>query len=93
MAKNKQGPSTKANNWHHRKAQLQTLLDCRGDDEEEGIALDRVLHEHNVISQKTKNSLDIEKARFSDKDLTSFGPLAEAQFGTVSLYMLYYIIN
>ena len=36
MAKNKQGPSTKANNWHHRKAQLQTLLDCRGDDEEEG---------------------------------------------------------
>lgn len=30
--------------WPQRKAQLRTLLDCNGDDEEEGLALDRNLH-------------------------------------------------
>lgn len=30
--------------WPQRKAQLRTLLDCNGDDEEEGLALDRALH-------------------------------------------------
>ncbi|KAI5118719.1 hypothetical protein M0805_004517 [Coniferiporia weirii] len=76
----KAGPTT----WFHRKAQLQTLLDCNGDDEEEGIALDRLLHGQAVIG-RTQKSNQIDNIRFSDKDLNSFGPLAEAQFGQVEL--------
>jgi hypothetical protein len=68
--------------WVERKAQLQTLLDCCGDEEEQGIALDRILHGHTVIGKTQKSAL-ADETRFSDKDLQSFGPLAEAQFGTV----------
>ena len=84
MAKNKQNHTSNVNSWCRRKAQLQTLLDCRGDDEEEGFALDRILHGQTAIGLKSQRSVDIDKLRFSDKDLASFGPLAEAQFGTVS---------
>lgn len=68
--------------WFHRKAQLQTLLGTCGDDEEEGLILDRILHGQSAIG-KTKKSIDIDNIRFSDKDLISFGPLADAQFGAV----------
>lgn len=75
--------SSSGASWFHRKVKLQTLLGNCGDDEEEGIALDRVLHGQTAVG-KTQKTVEIDNARFSDKDLTSFGPLAEAQFGTVS---------
>lgn len=37
--------------WPQRKAQLRTLLDCNGDDEEEGLALDRALHGQVVLGK------------------------------------------
>ncbi|THH05678.1 hypothetical protein EW145_g4616 [Phellinidium pouzarii] len=70
--------------WYQRKSQIQTLLGCNGNDEEEGIALDRLLHGQAVIG-KTQKSSQLDKLRFSDKDLDSFGQLAEAQFGQVEL--------
>ncbi|KAL5498441.1 hypothetical protein ACEPAH_2583 [Sanghuangporus vaninii] len=83
MSKNKL-QSTDGTSWFHRKVQLQTILGNCGDDEEEGIALDRLLHGQSVVGQ-THKAADIDNVKFSDKDLTSFGPLAEAQFGTVEL--------
>lgn len=69
--------------WPERKSQIQTLIESRGDDEEEGIKLDRLLlGGDSKINQKKRTAL--EEARFSDKDLLSFGPLAEAQCGIVS---------
>lgn len=37
--------------WPQRKAQLRTLLDCNGDDEEEGLALDRALHSQVALGK------------------------------------------
>lgn len=71
-----------SSSWSERKARLQTLLDCCGDEEEGGIALDRILHGQSVIG-KTSKSTSIDEIRFSDKDMQSYGPLADAQFGTV----------
>ena len=83
MSKPRTQLSSNVTAWFHRKAKLQTLLGNCGDDEEEGLTLDRILHGESSV-RKTQKTIDVENLRFSDKDLTSFGPLADAQFGTVS---------
>ncbi|EJD05220.1 kinase-like protein [Fomitiporia mediterranea MF3/22] len=84
MSKTRSRSNSNGTSWFHRKAQLRTLLGTCGDDEEEGIALDKILHGQAAIG-KTQTSIDVDNARFSDKDLVSFGPLADAQFGMVEL--------
>ena len=37
--------------WEQRKAHLRALLQCDDNDEEEGIALDRILHGQAVIGK------------------------------------------
>ena len=81
-------PQPTGSGWPERKAQLKGLLKCCGDgddEEEEGVALDRILC-GGVKDRDGKRREAVEAVRFSDRDLSSFGPLAEAQFGTVSDY-------
>ena len=73
--------------WPERKSQIQTLTECCGDDEEQGIELDRLLVGGDTKVDAEKKAA-LEDVRFSDRDLSSFGPLAEAQFGTVSILHL-----
>ncbi|KAH8112029.1 kinase-like domain-containing protein [Phellopilus nigrolimitatus] len=78
-------PSPASTTWPNRKAQLRSLLDCTSnDDEQEGVTLDRLLHGQAIIG-RTQKTTQIERLRFSDNDLESFGPLADAQFGIVEL--------
>lgn len=37
--------------WNTRKIRLQELLKSRGDEDEDGLALDRLLHGHSVIGK------------------------------------------
>ncbi len=37
--------------WNTRKSRLQELLKSRGDEDEDGLALDRLLHGHSVIGK------------------------------------------
>ncbi|TDL17569.1 kinase-like protein [Rickenella mellea] len=70
--------------WRDRKARLKALLGSDGDEEEEGLALDRILHGQSVIG-KTAKTVEIDELRFSEKDLQISGTLARGQFGVVEL--------
>ena len=46
--------------WANRKSRLVTLLNVKpGDEEEEGLALDRLSHGQNVIGRSGEYGLDI----------------------------------
>ncbi|KAI6040714.1 kinase-like domain-containing protein, partial [Pisolithus marmoratus] len=67
--------------WAERKVLLGSLLQAQ-DDDEMGLALDRVLHGQNVVG-KTSTTIKIDSLRFSDKDLAVLGTLDHGQFGVV----------
>lgn len=70
--------------WLQRKAKLSTLLKSEGDEDADGIALDRLLHGQNVIG-KTPKTVEIDALRFQDRDLNIVGTLEYGQFGVVDV--------
>ncbi|EPQ52006.1 kinase-like protein [Gloeophyllum trabeum ATCC 11539] len=70
--------------WRNRKARLAELLQSNGDDDEEGLALDRLLHGQSVIG-KTAKTKEVDSLRFTDKDLQLLGTLEYGQFGVVDV--------
>jgi hypothetical protein len=84
--------------WTKRKARLSSLLDIQGDDDSEGLALDRILHgqsvigktcesgliyQHPSLTRHTAKTAEIDALRFTDKDLDVVGTLDYGQFGVV----------
>ncbi|KZT18799.1 kinase-like protein [Neolentinus lepideus HHB14362 ss-1] len=69
--------------WKQRKARLGILLQSGGDDDDEGVALDRLLHGASVIGQTSKTK-EVESLRFTDRDLQLTGTLEYGTFGVVS---------
>lgn len=70
--------------WFQRKTRLSALLKSRGDEDAEGLALDRILHGQSVIG-KTAKTTEIDAIRFQDKDLVSVGTLEYGQFGVIDV--------
>lgn len=70
--------------WRSRKARLSELLRSEGDEETDGLALDRLLHGQNVIG-KTSRTTEIDAIRFQNKDLRALGTLEFGQFGVVDV--------
>ncbi|KAJ3784639.1 kinase-like protein [Lentinula aff. detonsa] len=70
--------------WIHRKTRLQELLKSRGDEDEDGLALDRLLHGQLVIG-KTSRTTEIDTLRFQDRDLQVLGTLDSGQFGVIDV--------
>ncbi|KAF8269164.1 kinase-like domain-containing protein [Lactarius quietus] len=70
--------------WLKRKARLGILLQSSGDEDEDGLALDRILHGQSVIA-KTAKTIEVDKLRFTDKDLSIIGTLEYGQFSTIDV--------
>ncbi|KDQ53316.1 hypothetical protein JAAARDRAFT_210011 [Jaapia argillacea MUCL 33604] len=70
--------------WHKRKARLSALLQSDGDEEVDGLALDRLLHGQSVIG-KTSKTVEVDKLRFTDNDLTAVGTLEYGQYGVIDV--------
>ncbi|KAF8335131.1 kinase-like protein [Amanita rubescens] len=70
--------------WIQRKQRLSILLNSKGDEDADGLALDRLLHGQNVIG-KTSRTTEIDSLRFQDKDLSLIGTLDCGQFGVIDL--------
>ncbi|KAJ3767254.1 kinase-like protein [Lentinula raphanica] len=70
--------------WVHRKTRLQGLLKSTGDEDEDGLALDRLLHGQLVIG-KTAKTAEIDTLRFQDQDLQVLGTLEYGQFGVIDV--------
>ncbi|KAF9067938.1 kinase-like domain-containing protein [Rhodocollybia butyracea] len=69
--------------WIQRKTRLQELL--KEDDEDEfGLALDRLMHGQQVIG-KTARTVEIDTLRFQDRDLQALGTLEYGQFGVIDV--------
>ncbi|KAJ7583645.1 kinase-like domain-containing protein [Mycena floridula] len=66
--------------WPRRKARLRALLQSQGDEDNDALALDRLLHGHSVIGKTTKTT-ELDVIRFQDTDLTVVGTLEYGQFG------------
>ncbi|KZT07479.1 kinase-like protein [Laetiporus sulphureus 93-53] len=73
--------------WKKRKSRLRKLLNAGldGDDDAEGLALDRILHGQSVIG-KTAKTNQVDTLRFSDKDLNMLGTLEYGQYGIVLIF-------
>ncbi|KAG1874823.1 kinase-like protein [Suillus subluteus] len=69
--------------WTKRKTLLGSLLNS-SDEEEEGLALDRILHGQRIIG-RTARTAEIESLRFSDGDLIVVGTLDHGQFGIIDV--------
>ncbi|KAN0141575.1 kinase-like protein [Lactarius tabidus] len=70
--------------WLKRKARLGALLQSSGDEDEDGLALDRILHGQSVIA-KTAKTIEVDKLRFTDKDFSVVGTLEYGQFSTIDV--------
>ncbi|KAH9476305.1 Serine/threonine-protein kinase MRCK gamma [Psilocybe cubensis] len=71
--------------WHQRKNRLASLLKTDGGDEDaEGLALDRLMHGQNVIG-KTAKTTEVDALRFKDRDLDVVGTLEYGQFGVIDV--------
>ncbi|KAF8964501.1 kinase-like domain-containing protein [Flammula alnicola] len=70
--------------WHQRKTRLASLLKSHGDEDAEGVALDRLMHGQSVIG-KTSKTTEIDALRFKDKDLDVVGTLEYGQFGVIDV--------
>ncbi|KAI0295171.1 kinase-like domain-containing protein [Multifurca ochricompacta] len=70
--------------WLKRKARLGTLLQSNGDEDEDGLALDRILHGQSVIA-KTARTIEVDRLRFTDKDLTVIGTLEYGQLSVTDV--------
>ncbi|KAG2031102.1 kinase-like domain-containing protein [Suillus americanus] len=69
--------------WTKRKTLLGSLLNS-SDDDDEGLALDRILHGQRIIG-RTARTAEIESLRFSDGDLVVLGTLDHGQFGVIDV--------
>ncbi|KAG1745646.1 kinase-like domain-containing protein, partial [Suillus lakei] len=69
--------------WTKRKTLLGSLLNSSNDDDE-GLALDRILHGQQIIGRTTRTA-EIESLRFSDGDLVVLGTLDNGQFGVIDV--------
>ena len=94
--------------WLKRKTRLATLLQNPGDEQEEGLALDRLLHGQSVIGKTcayqyivsfravldvfSAKTAEIESLRFSQRDLTIIGILEYGQFSVVCALSFQYSI-
>ncbi|KAL0576484.1 hypothetical protein V5O48_005495 [Marasmius crinis-equi] len=81
--------------WNQRKNRLRHLLhqplqDEKALDDEfeqedaDGLALDRLLHGHNIIGP-TARTKEIEVLKFGDQDLNALGALEQGQFGVIDV--------
>ncbi|KAE9394240.1 kinase-like protein [Gymnopus androsaceus JB14] len=70
--------------WIHRKTRLQELLKSHGDEDEDALSLDRLLHGQLVIG-KTIRTTEIDSVRFQDRDLQVLGTLEYGQFGVIDV--------
>ncbi|KIK63296.1 hypothetical protein GYMLUDRAFT_95462 [Collybiopsis luxurians FD-317 M1] len=70
--------------WIHRKKRIQELLKSTGDEDQDALALDRLLHGHLVIG-KTARTTEIDNLRFQDRDLQVLGTLEYGQFGVIDV--------
>ncbi|KAJ7220714.1 kinase-like protein [Mycena pura] len=72
--------------WTKRKARLCALLKTTSDEDEDeaGIALDRILHGQLVIG-KTAKTAEIDALRFQNADLQLIGTLERGQFGLIDV--------
>jgi len=71
--------------WLKRRTCIRELLTISAQDEdEEALAIDRVLHGQNVIG-KTAKTIQVDKLRFSGGDLTRIGTLERGSFGEVCI--------
>jgi len=85
--------------WRSRKERLKVLLKSFGDEDADGIALDRLMHGQNIIGKtgidfgwlslfsphsQSEKTREIDDLRFRDKDLDVVGTLEHGQFGVVS---------
>ncbi|KAF8188973.1 kinase-like domain-containing protein [Pholiota molesta] len=70
--------------WRQRKTRLATLLNGnnQGDEDAEGVAVDRLMHGQSVIG-KTAKTAEVDSLRFKDNDLDVVGTLEYGQFGVV----------
>ncbi|VDB89782.1 unnamed protein product [Peniophora sp. CBMAI 1063] len=74
-----------AKSWLSRKKRLSTLLgSAAGDETEEGLALDRLLHGQAVIGKTSKTS-EVETIRFGQSDLTLVGALEYGQYSVIDV--------
>lgn len=89
--------------WLKRKARLGTLLQSTGNEDQDGLALDRILHGQSVIAKTgplchrlesfrlfsnhvqsgVAKTVEVDKLRFTDKDLAVVGTLEYGQFSIV----------
>jgi len=70
--------------WLHRKERLGILLGSGGDEIEEGLALDRLLHGQSVIG-KTAKTVAVEAVRFTHKDFSVVGTLEYGQYSVIDV--------
>lgn len=70
--------------WTQRKTRLASLLKSRGDEDADGIAIDRLMHGQRVIG-KTSKTTDVDALRFQDQDLDTVGTLDYGQFGVIDV--------
>ncbi|KIY74179.1 kinase-like protein [Cylindrobasidium torrendii FP15055 ss-10] len=70
--------------WKKRKERLQVLLKSHGDEGQDGVALDRLLHGASVIG-KTSQTAEIDDIRVQDADFRLVGILGEGGFGKVEV--------
>ncbi|KAJ4500117.1 kinase-like domain-containing protein [Lentinula lateritia] len=70
--------------WDQRKTRLQELLKSSGDEDEDGLGLDRLLHGQNVIG-KTVKTAEVDEIRFQDRDLQVLGTLEYGQYGVIDV--------
>jgi hypothetical protein len=88
--------------WEGRKARLGHILKSHGDEDEDALTLDRILHEHNGSRRKgwcsncfldkpeckSSQGAEVESLRFQDRDLQVVGTLEYGQFGVVGTSLL-----
>ncbi|KAF5391009.1 hypothetical protein D9757_004062 [Collybiopsis confluens] len=70
--------------WIHRKKRIQELLKSTGDENQDALALDSILHGQLVIG-KTARTTEIDSLRFQDEDLQVLGTLEYGQFGVIDV--------
>ncbi|KAF9531501.1 kinase-like domain-containing protein [Crepidotus variabilis] len=70
--------------WHQRKERLAVLLKSDGDDDADGLVLDRLMHGQTVIG-KTAKTTEVDSLRFQDKDLDHVGTLDHGQYGVIDV--------
>ncbi|KAI0310310.1 hypothetical protein OF83DRAFT_1295902 [Amylostereum chailletii] len=70
--------------WIKRKTRLATLLQSQGDEQADGLALDRLLHGQSVIG-RTPKTAEVDSLRFTQNDLAVVGTLEYGQFSVIDV--------